>query len=197
MEAQIEYENSKDLVRNITSGFSQQLRRLVGSIGAVEKGVADSQLFASEALKTSVEAVEAVKDTSERVSKLSGKMDETDKKIESLRGELQSLARRKPVIAVQPPVDAAIPLGQDAVLERLTPTELGVLMLIEDIGEASGPAIRERIGKTREHTARLLKKLYDEGFIDRNTSGMPYRYNVRKEIRELIQQRKERTNLAV
>ena len=144
MEAQIEYENSKDLVRNITSGFSQQLRRLVGSIGAVEKGVADSQLFASEALKTSVEAVEAVKDTSERVSELSGKMDDTYKKIESLQGELQSLSRRRPVAAVQPPVDAAIPLGQDAVLERLTPTELGVLMLIEDIGEASGPAIRER-----------------------------------------------------
>ena len=37
----------------------------------------------------------------------------------------------------------------------------------------------------------MLKRLYDSGFIDRNTSGMPYRYSVRKEIKELILQRGE------
>ena len=196
-EAQAEYESSKDLVRSITVAFSRQLKKVARSIGAVERGAAEAQFHASEALKASGEAVEAAKVTSDTVSELTGKMDDTDKRIESLREEMQSLARSRPVAAVQPSVDAAIPLGQDAVLERLTPTELEVLMLIEEIGEASGPAIRERINKTREHTARLLKKLYEQGFIDRNTSGMPYRYNVRKEIKELIQERKERMRLAV
>ena len=196
-EAQAEYESSKDLVRSITVAFSQQLKKVARSIGAVEKSAEEAQFHASEALKVSGEAVEAAKVTSEKVSELSGKMDETDKKIESLREEMQGLARRRPVATVQPSVDAAIPLRQDAVLERLTPTELEVLMLIEEMGEASGPAIRESINKTREHTARLLKKLYEQGFIDRNTGGMPYRYNVRKEIKELIQERKERMRLAV
>jgi DNA-binding MarR family transcriptional regulator len=94
-------------------------------------------------------------------------------------------------------VEAPIPVEGDAVLENLTDTELEVLALIEELGEGTVPEIRERIGKTREHTARLLKKLYERGFIDRNTSGMPYRYHVRKEIRELIQQQKERMRLAV
>lgn len=196
-EAQAEYESSKDLVRSITSAFSRQLKKVAGSIGAVEKGAAESQFHASEALKMSGEAMKVVKITSDKVSELSGKMDENDEKIESLRKELQNLARSRPVVTVQPSVDAAIPLKQDAVLERLTPTELEVLMLIEEMGEVSGPAIRERINKTREHTARLLKKLYEQGFIDRNTSGMPYRYHIRKEIKELIQERKERMRLAV
>jgi len=79
----------------------------------------------------------------------------------------------------------------------LTPTEIEVLMIIAEMEECSVPEIRERIRKTREHTARLLKKLYERGFIDRNTSGMPYRYRVRKEIKELIKQQKERMKLAV
>ncbi len=94
-------------------------------------------------------------------------------------------------------VDAPIPLEQNAILESLTETELKVLTLIEELGEGSVPAIRERINKTREHTARLLKKLFEMGFIDRNTSGMPYRYYIRKEIKELIQRKKERAKLAV
>ena len=196
-QAHAEYENSKDIVRVITSGFSRQLRKVAGSIMAAESDAADAQLTAAEAIRTSVEAVEAVKNNSGKVSALSVKMDETDKTITSLREEIQSLARRRPVIAVQPSVEGAIPMRQDAVLDQLTPTELGVLMLIEETGEASGPAIREKVNKTREHTARLLKKLFDSGFIDRNTSGMPYRYSVRKEIKELIQQQKENTQISL
>ena len=196
-QAHAEYENSKDVVRVITAGFSRQLRKVVGSIMAAERDAADAQLTAAEATRTSAEAVEAVNNNSEKVSELSVKMDETDRNITSLREEIQSLARRRPVIAVQPSVEGAIPMRQDAVLDHLTPTELGVLMLIEETGEASGPAIREKVNKTREHTARLLKKLFDSGFIDRNTSGMPYRYSVRKEIKALIQQQKENTQISL
>ena len=196
-QAHTEYENSKDVVRSITHGFSQQLRKVAGSILAAERDASDAQFAAAEALRTSAEAVEVVKDNSEKVSDLSVKIDETDKTIASIREEIQSLARRRPVLAVQPAVEGAIPLRQDAVLDQLTPTELGVLTLIEEMGEASGPAIREKVNKTREHTARLLKKLFDSGFIDRNTSGMPYRYSVRKEIKELIQQQKENAQLSL
>jgi len=196
-QAHIEYENSKDVVRSITHGFTQQLRKVTGSILSVERDASDAQRSAAEALRTSAQAVEVVKVNTEKVSELAVKMDETNSTIASLREEMQSLAKRRPVMAVQPSVDGPIPMRQDAVLDQLTPTELGVLMLIEEMGEASGPAIRESVNKTREHTARLLKKLFDSGFIDRNTSGMPYRYSVRKEITELIQQQKENARLSL
>lgn len=196
-QAHLEYENSKDIVRNIVFGFTQQLKKVVGSISAAERDASDAQFTASEALRTSAKAVEAVKESSDRVSELSAKMDEANSAISSLREEMQSLAKRRPVLAVQPSVEGPILLRQDAVLDQLTPTELEVLMFIEEIGEASGPAIREKVNKTREHTARLLKKLFDSGFIDRNTSGMPYRYSVRKEIKELIQRQKENAQLSL
>ena len=63
--------------------------------------------------------------------------------------------------------------------------------MIVDTGEGTVPEIKEIIEKTREHTARLLKKLYDKGFVDRNTSSMPYRYSIRKEIRDLILEQNE------
>lgn len=36
--------------------------------------------------------------------------------------------------------------------------------------------IQITLGRTREHTARLLKKIYQEGLIDRDTKTKPYRY---------------------
>ena len=114
-----------------------------------------------------------------------------------MREEMHKLSRNSAVVPVRVEVDAAIPLEQGAVLDQLTPTELEVLALIEEMGEGSVPQIRERINKTREHTARLLKKLFERGFIDRNTSGMPYRYHIRKEIRELIQQQKEKMEISL
>jgi DNA-binding MarR family transcriptional regulator len=93
------------------------------------------------------------------------------------------------------PLDAPIPLQQGDVLDQLTPTEFDVLTLIDEMGEGSVPEIRERIQKTREHTARLLKKLFDKGFIDRNTSSMPYRYHLRKEVVELVKNHQARNEI--
>jgi len=196
-QAQSEYEGSKDLVRSITHGFTQQVMKLLKAIEGIEGDASDARQLASEALKAGRDAVGSVKEGKEESEKLSERFDETEKAIAAMKEEIQELARRPTVAPQQMMVDAPIPLEQNAVLESLTETELEVLTLIEELGEGSVPAIRERINKTREHTARLLKKLFEMGFIDRNTSGMPYRYYIRKEIKELIQRQKERAKLAV
>ncbi len=196
-QAQSEFEGSKDVVRNITFGFTRQLRRLVSSVEGVKKSAEDASYIASEALKASQEAEKTARESSEASQILSERVDQADKAMESMRKEMRKLASRPVAPAARVEVDAPIPLRQDAVLDQLTQTELEVLMIIEELGEGSVPEIRRRIEKTREHTARLLKKLFDRGFIDRNTSGMPYRYHIRKEIKELIQEQKERMRLAV
>ncbi len=40
--------------------------------------------------------------------------------------------------------------------------------------------IQRVLGKSREHTARLLKKLYDGGLVDRNVKTKPYTYSITK-----------------
>ena len=192
-QAQEEYEGSKDLVRVITNGFRREVDKITKSISGLREDAAAAQYAAGESLKASRDAVELVRMGAEESKGQSERLEEAERTIQQLRAEVEQLSQR-PVVSVQPPsaaVQAPIPVQGDAVLDGLTPTELDVLALIEEMGEGTVPDIRERIGKTREHTARLLKKLYERGFIDRNTSSMPYRYYVRKEIRELIKQLKD------
>jgi DNA-binding MarR family transcriptional regulator len=141
--------------------------------------------------------MDTVKENEKERKLLSEKISETERVLNEMREEMKKISKRPVVISKPVDVEAPIPLKQDAVLDQLTTTELDVMTLIEEMGEGSVPQIREKINKTREHTARLLKKLYEKGFIDRNTSGMPYRYYIRKEIKELIQQQKEKMELSV
>ena len=195
--AQEEYENSKDVIRSITVGFTQQVKKIANLIRNIEIDASEARAIASEAIKVSQETMETVKETSGERQRIAEKIEDTEKALAEMKEEMQKLTRRPVAVPARVDVSAPIPLKQDAVLDRLTPTELDVLTLIEEMGEGSVPQIRERIQKTREHTARLLKKLYDRGFIDRNTSGMPYRYHIRKEIRELIQQQKENRKISL
>ena len=196
-EAQMEYEGSKDVVRNLTLGFSGQVTRLSQRIRGIEEGSNVAQDAASEALKVGRQAIDETRRGGEKALKLEGRLEESETVIASMKEEMKRLSLRPAVTVPLKAVDAPIPLRGDAVLDQLTETELDMLTMIEELGEGSVPEIRDRIGKTREHTARLLKKLFDRGCIDRNTSSMPYRYNIRKEIIELIKQQRDRAELSV
>ena len=41
-------------------------------------------------------------------------------------------------------------------------------------------------GKSREHVSRLMKKLFEDGFVSRDTSARPYRYTITEKGRERI-----------
>lgn len=195
--AQKEYEGAKDVVNSLTLGFTQQLMKITRSLRNVEDDAAEARVIASEAMKVSHDALQTVgKDDDER-KRLTERIAKTEKALKGMKEEMDRLSKRPVAAPARVKVDAPIPLKQDAVLDQLTPTELEVLGLIEEMGEGSVPQIREKIDKTREHTARLLKKLFVNGFIDRNTSSMPYRYHIRKEIKELIHQQKEKMELSL
>ena len=196
-QAQEEYEGSKDLVKSITSGFSKPLARLTKAVERMEEDAITAQHSAKEALKASREALDTARDGAEDTGRLADRLEETEKTMESVKKEIRRLSKSYMPSIAQTGVEAPIPLQQDAILEQLNPTEIEVLAIIEELGEGSVPEIRERIKKTREHTARLLKKLYEKGFIDRNTNRMPYRYNIRKEIKEIIQQQRKNVKISV
>jgi len=52
-----------------------------------------------------------------------------------------------------------------------------VLRLITDKSMTSRD-IQITIGRTREHTSRLMKKLFDDGFVKRNTDTKPFTYSI-------------------
>ena len=194
-QAQEEYEESRDIVRGITNGFTRQISRLTAAISGFEIDASDAQRMAAQALEASRMAVEASKSGVDERKLLAQRFEGTENSIEEIRKEIRELSKRPVPLVRAVPLDAPIPLQQRDVLDQLTPTEFDVLTLINEMGEGSVPEIRERIQKTREHTARLLKKLFDKGFIDRNTSSMPYRYHLRKEVVELVKNHQARNEI--
>lgn len=188
--AQGEYEDSKDAVRNITFGFSRQVKRMESDLERLERDTLQAKYMANEALANRQDNSDATLAGLEKVKELSDRVDGIEDSIETMKKDLNKLASQ-PRIIQQTQVDAPIPVQGEDILQGLTDTELEVLKMIVDTGEGTVPEIKEIIEKTREHTARLLKKLYDKGFVDRNTSSMPYRYSIRKEIRDLILEQNE------
>ncbi len=83
------------------------------------------------------------------------------------------------------PVRLVSPSGEVGSIQSLTTsTELGVLALLDEQGPKSSPEIGKHLGRSREHTARLLKKLLDEGYVLRDQSRIPYRYSLSERVKQ-------------
>lgn len=65
-----------------------------------------------------------------------------------------------------------------------TPTELHVLTLLANQGPKSAPEIGRYVGRSREHTARLMKKLFDEGYVRRDQTRIPFRYSTVERVKQ-------------
>jgi hypothetical protein len=189
-----EYTESKFIVKGITNGFNKQVSRLSKAISGLEGEASETYDVALQALKVSRKAIEASISGEAERKVLTNMFENTKNTINDLRKEVQVISKR-PVSILPASINAPIPLQQKDVLDQLTPTEIEVLILIDELAEGSVPEILKRIKKTREHTSRLLKKLFDKGFIDRNTNSMPYRYYLRKEIMELVKNYNSRNEM--
>ena len=64
-----------------------------------------------------------------------------------------------------------------AALGESTETETKVLGLLV-VGPRTSAQIKEEIGRSREHTARLMKALFDRGLVVRNDRNKPYVYEI-------------------
>jgi len=46
--------------------------------------------------------------------------------------------------------------------------------------------IQITLGRSREHTSRLMKKLFDDGYVKRNTNSKPYTYSITNKGKEKL-----------
>jgi hypothetical protein len=72
----------------------------------------------------------------------------------------------------------SVRVAQPAVLVgEGTETETRVLRLLSE-GPRTSAQIKEEVGRSREHTARLMKALFDRGLVVRNDRNKPYVYEI-------------------
>jgi predicted transcriptional regulator len=94
---------------------------------------------------------------------------------------------------VQSPIRTNPSVVQPGSLNSITtPTELQVLTLLADKGPKSAPEIGRVVGRSREHTARLMKKLFDEGYVRRDQTRIPFRYSTVERVKQSFTKAEEK-----
>lgn len=197
-----EYEKAKGVIDDIVLSFKRQLRQqnerleltgykveaaLAKESESVGKAIEASQKTA--VLETRVAACsEEEKKTATRLGEIEQKLGQIVTSRDDVATRLNVLEERikQPMTSLEPNVEAVIPIRREKAMAQLTETELSVLEMLAAEGPKTAPEIKERVKLSREHTARLMKRLYEEGYLERETGKIPFRYSVKKEMEKLL-----------
>ena len=204
-----EYQRARGVVEDIVVGVDTQFRRQKDRVLYVAEKIEAASLE-NKKVVSRIEEYEgrltgltrAFGEVSQIEEKFSGQLREMRNEVEGIReaqnkviqklGEIEKI--KKEVYVPEVKIEAAIPIKREKALEPLTETELMVLETIGKEGEKTAPEIRKKIGLTREHTARLMKKLYKDGYLERDTHKMPYVYRLKEEMQKILKRREARAS---
>jgi hypothetical protein len=200
--AQKEYEKARAAVDDIVLSFNRQFRREGEKLEAIAYKVEatasrnSSTLNMIEDIGKRVGALETkVGADSESKNQVIGRLGEVENRIrdvsasqDAVTAKITNLEKQtiQPAPVPEAGLEAVIPIRREKAMSRLTDTELTVLELLASEGPKTAPEIKERVKLSREHTARLMKKLYEEGYLERETGKIPFKYTVKKEMEKLL-----------
>jgi len=204
-----EYEKAKEVVGDIVLSFNRQLKREAEKLELVAYKVEAVSSKSDRAIKRAEEVekkLHALKPkisvASEDKEKMLARLDEINKKVrdavasqEALAAKISDIEEQTQQFSMIPEakVEAVIPIKREKALAPLTETELSVLEMLAMEGPKTAPEIKDRIKLSREHTARLMKKLYEEGYLERDTSKIPFKYRIKKEMEKLLKKTESET----
>jgi chromosome segregation ATPase len=200
-----EYEKAKEILSDIVLSFNRQLRQETEKTELIAYKVEAISSKSEKALERAEETHKMVHSLEGKLSnvlehreKISAKLGEMDEKVSALSTSHEKLVSRVSGIEEQTrqfsmvpeaKIEAVIPIKREKALAPLTETELSVLEMLASEGPKTAPEIKDRIKLSREHTARLMKKLYEGGYLERDTSKIPFNYNVKKEMKNLLKKK--------
>jgi uncharacterized protein YoxC len=200
--AQREYEKAKGAVEDIVLSFNRELKQEAQKLGIIAYKIQGLASRSEGALNKAEETVRKINTLEPKVvacsedkDKVAGRLDDVEKKVRDAVAShelvvtrvtsLEEQAKRL-LTAPEASLEAAIPIKRDKAMAQLTETEISVLEMLTAEGPKTAPEIKERVKLSREHTARLMKKLYEEGYLERETSKIPFKYSVKKEMEKLL-----------
>ena len=175
------FKQSKQALREAASYVSVIVAALSPRIESLEEisNQARDAIGALTAESTGLRSSDASLES--RCRELEKSVDDMITRYKQILQELESI-RSKPV----PPVAELRPvLQEDPILDRLTATERETLQILKE-GPLHAPELGRRVNKSREHMARLMKRLYLEGYVDRETDQPPFRYKLNDKLRSSL-----------
>jgi len=169
--------------------IEQRVLPLESQIGQIGTKVNTITAAISTLSEVNVKTLERL--SSVDVDVISNKMHDIESLQEALKGKVAGLEEKMQKISEIPEAATEIhlpvmPIKRDKAMASLTDTEVAVLELLSSEGPKTAPEIKEKVRLSREHTARLMKKLYEEGYLERETRKLPFKYSVKKEMEKLL-----------
>jgi hypothetical protein len=159
-------------------------------------------IFGERQYKVNREVVEAVvleytrrlSDYDKAIAQLRTKVDIMEIRVQPPQVVSQHPSQPQPHVA---PVSEPVTITQHATIEREVngTTDYILKLLIER--PRTSREVQLAIGRTREHTARLMKKLHDLGLVSRDITTKPFRYNITDAGQEMLKERAETASVAV
>lgn len=201
--AQKEYEKARSAVEDIVLSFNRELKRETGMLERVAFKVEGIASKADMSVKK-VDSVEKklmpledqIRGFANNNGNILARLTDVDMKVrdietsqETLKVKITELDEQLQKLSVIPEVriEPVIPIKRDKAMAALTDTELTVLEMLSAEGPKTAPEIKERVQLSREHTARLMKKLYEKGYLERETGKIPFKYSVKKEMVKFLE----------
>jgi DNA-binding MarR family transcriptional regulator len=196
------YDEAKNVVGDIVVSFNRQLQRQEDRLGTVAYKT-EVSLSRSEGAVNKVKAQDKhlsglaakVEDVSGIEKRVSAQIEDVRKKVEDVIAKQKKFMKKTAEVPAvsEAKIKAAIPIKRERALAPLTETELSVLEILAAEGKKTAPEIRDKIKLTREHTARLMKKLYEKGYLEREAGKMPYSYSIKEEMRRILKKTEAKT----
>jgi len=204
---QKEYEEAKDVIGDVIISFNTDIERERQKLSAVSSET-ETLLSENKRIQKKIEGhagqlsklEAAIEKASVLEPNLVAQLEEMRKNITDTINRQERIDQRvtkieqlkPPASAVQETkIETAIPIRREKALAPLTQTELEVLEVLAEEGRKTAPEIKARIKLTREHTARLMRNLYERGYLERNTEKIPYSYSVKDEMRKILKKQPE------
>jgi hypothetical protein len=215
--AQKEYEKARDFVEDIVLSFNRELKREADKVDLITFKVEGNSAKADTSLKKIDNVEKRIKPFEEQISVITQKLSQTfsqnntsilsgltglELKIKDIEATQETLRlkivgfedqiQKNTVVPSEIGKNLPITLKRDKTMAALTDTEIAVLEMLSKEGAKTAPEIKERVHLSREHTARLMKKLYEEGYLEREAGKIPFRYTIKKEMENLMQKAESR-----
>jgi DNA-binding MarR family transcriptional regulator len=200
--ARKEYEKASEAVEDIVLSFNRELKREADRLEIVAYKVegtaakADASLKKTDNIEKKIAPIESqlnvISENNKTIlasmSDVSAKTHTLEASHETLKTKVTQLEEQVEKLSIMPELknEPVIPIKRDKAMAALTETEVAVLEMLATEGSKTAPEIKDRVRLSREHTARLMKKLYEEGYLERETGKIPFRYSVKKEMEKFL-----------
>ena len=201
-QAQKEYEKAREAVEDIVLSFNRELKREADRLELVAYKVEGSTAKVNASLKRvdSIEQkiapieskVKAIKENDEtvlsKIAEVNAKTENIEASNQALKTKITELETQMQKLTEGPEIksEPVIPIRRDKAMSALTDTEVIVLEMLSAEGPKTAPEIKDRVRLSREHTARLMKKLYEKGYLERETGKIPFRYSIKEEMKKFL-----------